>query len=245
MRAERQPAAVALAGRLVERRGDQLRTAQRRQRGDGVGERHVERLGAVAERVHRAGAQAAVVQRGHLERVGDHQLRPHADAAHSTSRPAGRRWIVRHLGARRAWSASRRRVRRARAAIAFAVSITRPPPSATSVGFRTAVDDCRRGGIGHRPRARPDARRSSARRDPAGAAPRARVVVRSSNRSQTVPTRISVESASAPGRKTIVRSPSCQVKSRSAIPRARGGIRTRSLCLTRALLHQLSYPGSS
>ena len=47
------------------------------------------------------------------------------------------------------------------------------------------------------------------------------------------------------GRKTIVRSASCQVKSRSAIPRARGGIRTRSLCLTRALLHQLSYPGSS
>ena len=106
------------------------------QRRDRVGERRVERVGAVGERVHRAGPQAAVVEGGHLERVGDHQGGADEVRAPRARGPAGSRWMAVISAPDSVVGIAQTRPPRT-AAIAFAVSITRPPPSATRVGLRT------------------------------------------------------------------------------------------------------------
>ena len=136
---------------LVERGGDQLGAAQRGHPRDRVGERRVERVGAVGEGVHRAGPQLRLGLAGHRLRVGDHQRRAHQRPTRGPRRPAGRRWmpvisapdIVVGIAATRA---------PVTAAIAFAVSITRPPPRATRRGASDRVEQ-RGGGLGHPRRA--------------------------------------------------------------------------------------------
>ena len=113
----------------VEALGDQLRRAQRRLLGDRVRQRRVERLDRVRERVHRARGEVGHRLGGHQRRVGDHERRA-ARAATRRRRPAcGGRASSRRPTAS---SGSRRTAARPRRAIAFAASITRPPPSATS-----------------------------------------------------------------------------------------------------------------
>ena len=125
----------------------------------------------------------------------------------------GNRWIVVISAPESVVGSAQTRPPRT-AAIAFAVSITLPPPSATRVGLRTesmivaAASGTKPLGTSW------TALASSA--SSSGAAPSARGVVTSSKRSQIPSARSSGASASAPSRKTTVRSPSRQVKSRSS-----------------------------
>ena len=134
----------------VERLGDQLRAAQRRQLGDRVGERRVERVGAVGERVHRARPQPLLGQADHQRRIGEHDRGAHQPARPPPRGRSGSRWI-------RVISAPERVVGSAAtrppltAAIAFATSITRPPPSATRSRSPTSSIEPR-GDLVHRAR---------------------------------------------------------------------------------------------
>ena len=83
-------------GSWSSERGDQLGAAQGRHPGDRVGERRVERIGAVGEGVHRAGPQLRLGLAGHRVGIGDHQRRPD-QATRPLSAPAGRRWMPGHL----------------------------------------------------------------------------------------------------------------------------------------------------
>ena len=74
---------------------------------DRVGERRVERVGAVGEGVHRAGPQLGLGLAGHRLGVGDHEAAGGPAPSTRSSAPAGSRWIAGHLGAR-----ERRRDRR-------------------------------------------------------------------------------------------------------------------------------------
>ena len=206
--------AVARRLGLVERRGDQLGAAERRQGRDRVGERPVERLGAVREGVHRRWPGAKLVEAGHLS-PGRRPRAPAAPGAGLAARPSGAGgWSSSRRP--RAWSGSRRPARRG------------PPRSPSrrrspgrrrarrASGVRTAsmiaaslVDGARRGAPGGR--ALEPARASSI-----GRRASARGVVRSSKRSQACRARISARPRTPLRRKTIVRSPSRQVKSISA-----------------------------
>ena len=117
------------------------RRPQRRQLGDRVGERRVERLDRVRERVHRARRQV----RHRLRRPSAPGRRSRARAARAGTRrrpPAcGGRASSRR---RRAWSGPPPPRRPSAPPIAFAASITRPPPSATSGRPSTRVAHGRR-----------------------------------------------------------------------------------------------------
>ena len=174
----------------------------------------------------RAASSSVVIS----QRVRDHQRRPHVMPRvrlAARGQPVDRR----HLGAGERGRESRRPARRAPRRSPSRHRSRGRRRAATRVGSRTAsmsaaatwstcpgcdlVHDAR--ALGElQGRGAQGARRWSGART----APR------------PVPSRISVESSSAPGRKTIVRSPSRQVKSRLAhLARARGGIRTRSPAL--------------
>ena len=128
-RAERELRRVALGAVGVERLGDQRRAAQRRHRRDRVGERRVERVGAVGERVHRARAQPLLGQADHHRRVGEHDL----PGGPARRRPRGPRAGGGCGSSRRprASSAAPRPGRRGPRRSPSPTSITRPPPSAT------------------------------------------------------------------------------------------------------------------
>ena len=83
----------ARRGSSVERGGDQTRAPRSADISrDRVGDRRVERVGAVREGVHRARPQVRLGRAGHRLGVGDHQRRPHQALAR-VSAPAGRRWM--------------------------------------------------------------------------------------------------------------------------------------------------------
>ena len=90
-RAEGERGAVALLPLFVERPA--ISSAPRSAVISETGfERQVERVGAVGQRVHRAGPQLPLRLAGHRLRVGDHQRRPHHPRARSSA-PSGSRWI--------------------------------------------------------------------------------------------------------------------------------------------------------
>ena len=165
-RAERQVRALAGGGVLVERGGDQLGAAQRRHHRDRVGERRVERVGAVGEGVHRAGPQLRLGLARHRLGVGDHQARPDHRPRTRSSAPAGRRWIA-VISAPDIVVGIAATVAPLTEASALATSITLPPPRATSaVAVGSSASRLRRPSTA--------LRRPRRGREPAPAGPRAR-----------------------------------------------------------------------
>ena len=193
----RAPPRSRSAGRLVERRGDQLRAAQRRDRAT-RGWRAAcraprRRARARSSRWREGGGRRSVViaNGSAITSAGRTRCRAYA------SRPVGRRWMPRHLGPDSVVGMRGNPPPRT-AAIAFATSITRPPPSATRARPATWSTSP--------PRARPPApgwtsctRVAQARARSSGAAPSARGVVRSSKPSHPCEPRISPASSKAPG----------------------------------------------
>jgi Glycosyl transferase family 2 len=104
-RPEREHRRVALIPFGVQRLGDQPRAAEGRHLGDRVGERRVQRVGAVSEGVHRRRAQPLLGQGDHQRRVGEDHVRPHEAVARLVA--LGEAVDARHLCAR-----ERRRQRR-------------------------------------------------------------------------------------------------------------------------------------
>ena len=182
---------------------------------------------------------AALVERGHHPRVGEHQPR--------AARVTAPRAVARRQAVEEVISAPERVVGIAptrpprTAAIAFAASITRPPPSATSVGSDRSMTPPP---LGHRAaRHLVDGGRVLGELQRRGAS--ARGVVSSSKRSQPVGQDRGV-SASAASRKTIVRSPSRQVNSCSLAPQSPGrDSNPQPARLQMRCSDQLSYPGAS
>ena len=227
------------AGR-APRRSARLREAPRGWRRDWRGP--VEGLGAMAS------AFMALARRRRSSRlVISNGSAIDQDRAHQMARlalAAGRETMdVRHLGPRE------RGRHRADASAAHArrspspTSITRPPPERDQGRVRDAVDDRRRGvgnlaGLDLMDGAR-------ALRELEGRAPRAPGAWSGARTAPRRCRRGSRSSRQAPRPEDD--RPLGVMPGEVALchPRARGGIRTRSLCLTRALLHQLSYPGSS
>jgi hypothetical protein len=213
-RAEGEGGAVALRTRLVERGGEQLRPAQGGEAGDRVGERRVKRLGTVPQPLDavfsppppRSSPSGRVV-------IGSGSARTSAGRTRcGASWPAGNRWM-RVISAPDSvvGTAATRPPRTA--AIAFAASITRPPPRATSDGVVTASMTAAEASVTGPAGTSWTSRARSA--SSTGAAASARGVVRSSNRSHSLSASASALSASSPARKRITRSPSCQVNSLS------------------------------
>ena len=145
-RAERQGRAVAVVGALVQGLADQLRAAQRGHPRHRVGERRVERVGAVRERVHRAPAQLRFGLAGHRLGIRDHQLR--ANQALGPLLGAGRESMdAGHLGPREGGRDRRHRLALHRGDRLRGVD--HPPAAEGDQGRRGSLAEERRGGLGH------------------------------------------------------------------------------------------------
>ena len=222
-RAERQGGAVALGrGSSSSAVGDQLGAAQRGHPRDRVGEGRVEGVGAVGEGVHRAGAQRAA-RAGWSSPRGRRSPAPGGPAPRPGPRRRRAGGGCRSSRRPRSSSGSPPRAAPVTAAIALAVSITRPPPRATRLARAGPVEQ-RGGGLGHLRRPGPACDGSAARLASSGAAGQARAVREQLERLEAVlGEQLRAPAASPSPRKTTVRPASRQTKLPLTRPRRCAG----------------------
>ena len=194
----------------------------------------------MGERVHRACAQAGLLQSDHQRRVGEHELR--ADQTVGASSPSGSRWIRVISAPERVVGIAATRPPRT-AAIAFADVDHTPAAERDQVGVAD-VGEQPSGDLVDRPgwdvvkagRVLGELDRRGAHRALGG---QQLVIVEA-----MLARGARATSATTPGAKVdraLAVAPGEIVACRS---RARSGARTHSLLITNQVLHQLSYPGT-